>query len=153
MKENTRFYKVICMCGHVGRNNYIPIPFAIQAKDGKEASKIARKRPRVKHDRKDAILSCTELSQEQYQELLCLNYNDPYLRCQNIQEQREHPEIQSRVCKLKTAKERHRKSEKMLSRRYKEWKYEKRYEKINLNLEFEHWCNMDTEGIVMEDLI
>ena len=69
MKEEMRFYKVVCMCGHVGRMKYIPIPFAVKAMNGKEAAILARNIPRVKHHRKNAVLSCDEITKEQYEEL------------------------------------------------------------------------------------
>lgn len=54
-------YKVIAKCGHVGKGKYIQIAFAVKANDGKEAAKIVRKFPRVKHDKKDAIINVIKL--------------------------------------------------------------------------------------------
>ena len=57
------FYKVTAKCGHVGRNNYIEKDFFVKADSGRDAALIVRCKPRVKHDRKDAILSVKRESQ------------------------------------------------------------------------------------------
>lgn len=82
-----KFYAVTTKCGHVGKNNYIKVIFPINAESGKEAAEIARWMPRVKHHMKDAIINVNELTFEEYEELLERNSNDPYLKCQNVQEQ------------------------------------------------------------------
>lgn len=84
-----KFYAVEAKCGHVGRHCCIVITFAVKARSGKEAAKIAREFPRVKHDHKDAIVSVTRISEEEYLSLIDKNSNDEYLHCGNIQEQRE----------------------------------------------------------------
>lgn len=83
----TRYFKVVTKCGHVGRRQYVPVAFAIKAEDAKEAAKIARYLPRVKHDHKDAILECVEISYEDFQELIKVNNEDDYLKCKSSQEQ------------------------------------------------------------------
>jgi len=83
----SKFYKVTCKCGHVGKQYFIRISFPINADSGKEASEIARSLPRVKHDHKDAILDCKEIDYEEYLILQKINSNDPYLKCENKQEQ------------------------------------------------------------------
>lgn len=80
-------YKVIAKCGHVGRKNYIPITFAIKANDGKEAAKIARTIPRVKHHHKDAIINVKKIDISEYLKIKEQNNNDPYLGCKSKQEQ------------------------------------------------------------------
>lgn len=80
-------YKVIAKCGHVGKGKYIPITFAINANDGKEAARIARNIPRVKHNKKDAIINVIKIDLEEYLSLKEKNANDPYLTCKNKQEQ------------------------------------------------------------------
>lgn len=82
-----RYFKVVAKCGHVGKKKYIPIAFGICAENGKEAASITRKIGRVKHHHKDAILSCCEISYEQYLTIQEINNNDPYLKCKNVQEQ------------------------------------------------------------------
>ncbi len=52
-----RYFIVTAKCGHVGRDNYIPIDFAVKAESASKAASYARDLPRVKHDHKDAILS------------------------------------------------------------------------------------------------
>ncbi len=83
----TKYFKVVAKCGHIGRKHYIPVAFAIEADSGKEAAKIARFLPRVKHDHKDAILDCKEFSYEEYVELTEINNNDDYLKCHCKQQQ------------------------------------------------------------------
>ena len=94
-----RYYKVVAKCGHVGRNNYIPIAFAVSAIDGKEAAKLVRNFPRVKHNHKDAILSCIEIPYIDYLELKKINLNDDYLKCKNIQQQRKIKNFNDRIIK------------------------------------------------------
>lgn len=84
----TKYYAVTCKCGHVGKHTYMPITFPIKASDGKEAARVARAFPRVKHDKKDAILDVREIDYEEYCLLEEMNRNDPYLQCKSIQEQR-----------------------------------------------------------------
>ena len=52
-----KYYIVTAACGHVGRGRYIPIDFPIIANDPKEASRICRNIPRVKHGNKKAIMN------------------------------------------------------------------------------------------------
>lgn len=93
-----KYYKVVCKCGHVGRRNYIPIEFAIVAENGREASKIARLRPRVKHHHKDAILFVEKVSYEEYKNLLKQNSEDPYLKCKSKAEQKATCDLVDRLC-------------------------------------------------------
>lgn len=92
-----KYYKVITKCGHVGRKSYIPITFAINAESGKEASKVARNLPRVKHNRRFAIISCEEIMHDEYLEIKRINNNDPYLNCKNIQQQ-NLIDLSDRIC-------------------------------------------------------
>ena len=82
-------YKVVCKCGHVGRGNYVKIAFPVVAESKKQAAAIGRNIPRVKHHHKDAILDVIKISPEEYFVLEEENYNDPYLKCNNIQEQNQ----------------------------------------------------------------
>ena len=81
------YYLVSCKCGHVGRDKYIPINFAVIAENGEEAAYIARYIPRVKHDHKDAILDVRCITLEEFLEIKEINDNDPYLKCHSRQEQ------------------------------------------------------------------
>ena len=86
--EQKNYYAVKAICGHVGRNKYIKIVFPICCKTKKEAAYIARYMPRVKHDRKDAILSAEAISYDEYISLLENNGHDEYLKCKSKQEQK-----------------------------------------------------------------
>lgn len=88
-----KLFRVVAKCGHVGRNYYVLKEFAIKAANGKDAAKIAREMPRVKHHHKDAIRSVTEITIEEYYSLLKLNSEDPYFSCTSIQEQRLYEEV------------------------------------------------------------
>ena len=94
---NMNYYKVICKCGHVGRKHYVPIQFAIIAKNGKEAARIGRNLPRVKHQHKDAVLNVIKISYEDFLELIEINNNDPYLKCKNKQQQNETCDLSNRM--------------------------------------------------------
>ena len=90
-------FKVTVKCGHVGKNKYVLIDFAIKAESRKEASFIAKRIPRVKHHRKDTIVDCVEVSEEEFKEIVEKNNNDMYLKCKNIQEQRLIEGFESRI--------------------------------------------------------
>lgn len=90
MKNNViklEMYEVVCKCGHVGRFHYVKISFPIKARSGKEAARIARGLPRVKHDHKNAILNVCRIDQNRFVELMERNNQDPYLHCSCIQDQ------------------------------------------------------------------
>ena len=84
-----KYFAVTAKCGHVRKGKYIEVTFAIVAESGKEAAKIGRTMPRVKHDHPMAILNVVELSEDDYNELYNENRNNPYLQCKNKQEQKE----------------------------------------------------------------
>jgi hypothetical protein len=81
------YYLVLCKCGHVGRDKYIPIYFTVCAENGEEAAYIARYIPRVKHNHKDAILECKRVDYETFIEQVAINNADPYLLCKSKHEQ------------------------------------------------------------------
>ncbi len=81
-------YEVSAKCGHVGRGKYVDKTFAIEAESGREAAKKARWLPRVKHDHKDAINYVKAIDEIRFAEIRNANTLDPYMHCQNIQEQR-----------------------------------------------------------------
>lgn len=91
------YYEVIAKCGHVGRNNYIPISFAVVAQNGKDAARIARELPRVKHHQKDAIILVRKISEDEYADLSIKNYKDEYLQCKNKQMQNEINDLYLRI--------------------------------------------------------
>ena len=96
-KNCKKYYAVCCKCGHVRPNRYVEITFAIRANSGKEAAEIARRIARVKHNKKTAIISCKEITKEEYDTLNETNRNDPYLKCKNVQEQRLIEDFESRI--------------------------------------------------------
>ena len=83
------YYLVLCKCGHVSREFYMPINFCVMAETGKEAAEIARTIPRVKRHHKDAILSVSKVSKEVYDFQNKINVRDPYLLCKSKHEQNE----------------------------------------------------------------
>ena len=122
-KMNRNYYKVVAKCGHVGRRKYIPIIFAVVAENGKDASKLVRQYPRVKHNHKDAILRCDKITFEEFLQIKEINNNDPYLHCQNKQEQNMFCDLQNRI-KEDSCKNKNYKKEDRLSRvTYKLAKY------------------------------
>ncbi len=92
-----KYYSVTAKCGHVGKRYYIPIEFAIRAESAKEAARITRDMPRVKHNHKDAIQSVMEISREEYIALRQRNDSDPYLHFKSVQEQRLNETIYNRL--------------------------------------------------------
>ena len=81
------YYLVTLKGGHVGRNNYIVFSYPVYAESGKEAARIARELPRVKHDAKDAVLGVKKISFQEYILAKRQCEKDPYLHCTNRQEQ------------------------------------------------------------------
>ena len=81
-------YIVIAKCGHVGKNYYLPKTFAVKANNGRDAANAVRGMKRVKHHHKDAIISVTKCTQEEYMEAREANREDPYFSCKSIQDQR-----------------------------------------------------------------
>ena len=82
-----QFFEVVAKCGHVGKKKYYLGTFYEIAESGKEAAMIVRGRGRVKHNKKDAILSVKKISFEEYQEGVMKKNNNPYFNCKNIQDQ------------------------------------------------------------------
>lgn len=82
------FYRVKAKCGHVGRYNYIVKNFYVAASSGKEAARKVRYFPRVKHGRKDAILSVELISQDEFDTGIEINRADDYFKVTNSSEQR-----------------------------------------------------------------
>ena len=91
------FFEVTAKCGHVGKGYFIPIRFAVFAKDRSHAAEVTRAKARVKHDRPDAIMDVKKITREEYEELKEQNENDPYLNCKNVQQQRFIEGLESRI--------------------------------------------------------
>jgi len=96
-KKGERYYAVNCRCGHVKPKKYVAIVFPIIAANRKEAAFKARKIPRVKHNKKNAIIDCWEISEDEYLDTIKKNNEDPYLKCKNIQEQRQIEGFENRI--------------------------------------------------------
>lgn len=60
------YYHVEAKMGHVGKGRYFKGNLYIWAENGREAATKARNCPRVKHDRKDAIISVRAISEDEY---------------------------------------------------------------------------------------
>ena len=82
------FFEVQAKCGHVGRNNYIVKRFYVKAESAKEAAKVIRSAPRVKHHQKDAILKVLKISYEEYIEGVVKMKEDPYFNVYNTSDQK-----------------------------------------------------------------
>lgn len=85
------YWKIDAKVGHVGgRSKYKIHTFYIVATSAKEAALKARYIPRVKHDDKKAILSVTRISYEDFM-IGSIKYSeDPFVRVNNIQDQRRY---------------------------------------------------------------
>lgn len=107
-----RYFAVTCKCGHVSRKYYMPITFGIVAKNRKEASRIARKLPRVKHNHKYAIIDNKEISFIEYKRINEQNKYDPYLNVQSNYQQKEIMDsIEGRLVLEDKYKSKHSKNE------------------------------------------
>lgn len=124
-----KYYEVEAKCGHVGRNNYILKRFYICAINGKEAARIARSLPRVKHHHKDAIRYVKELTFDAY----CLGKketeNDAYFKVFNHQDQIRYCDLSELIVKEKDEdnkkKQSHIKKKLIELLLIKEWKAER----------------------------
>ena len=61
-----KYYKVTAKYGHVGKGFYYLVDLFIKAENGRDAAKVARKMPRVKHEHKDAALNVREIDLDTY---------------------------------------------------------------------------------------
>lgn len=92
------YYLVLCKAGHLGRRCFMPIWFPVEAENGREAAKIARDIPRVKHNHTDAILDCVKTDYEGFLNQIAENKQDPYLCCYSRHQQNQiMPLIQDRI--------------------------------------------------------
>ncbi len=76
---NNKCFAVFTKCGHVGNGYYMPICFAVKAKDLELAVKLTKEFPRVKRDSKHCIIGAVEVSAVEYYLLHYANDNDLYL--------------------------------------------------------------------------
>ena len=124
MTPNTKYYKVTAKCGHVGRNNYVPINFAVKAESASEASQIVRRFPRVKKQLWDAIIACVEISKTQYKKILKINRNDPYLNAKCARDNSLALNESERIKRMEMVENFHRKMEEVKSMKYRKTLYE-----------------------------
>lgn len=82
-----RYFRVVAKCGHVGKGMYFKGRFYVAADSASHAAARTRRFPRVKHDYKDAIISVTEISYQDYLDGQNYEYNRPYYNCKSKQEQ------------------------------------------------------------------
>ena len=127
-----KYFKVVMKCGHVGRKRYVPITFAVKARNGKEASEKARLIPRVKHAQKYAVLDCVRITYEEFINIRMINDQDDYLKCKNIQDQNRidmsgrivedsyYYEMINKIRHIPTAEDVHKRKERIEYRRKKE---------------------------------
>lgn len=134
-----KYFLVKTQCGHVGRNHYIEITFPVMAENGCEAALIARWIPRVKHDRKDAIVSVDEVSLEQYELQSDINRNDSYLRAQCPQDQAMIENFRDRIMDYSSSDEPRRKKRDTFFKRRKERDYQ-----IMLDKEMRYYAISET---------
>lgn len=85
-----KYFMVTAKCGHVGKNNYYKGTLFFKANNGKEAARLARECPRVKHDQKNAILSVSEIDGFIFEVGRELNHSIHYYTCETVQEQRKY---------------------------------------------------------------
>lgn len=94
------YFLIQTKCGHLGKQNYIAITFPLIASSAKEAARIARKKGRVKHNHKDAILKVEKVSYGEYFKQKLINEYDPYLCVKSRHEQNKiMPLIAHRILK------------------------------------------------------
>lgn len=119
-----KYFLVKTQCGHVGRNHYIEIIFPVVAENGSEAALKARWIPRVKHDRKDAIVSVIEVGIEKYELQLEINRSDPYLQAQCPQDQAMIENFSDRIMDYSPSDEPRRRKRDTFFKRRKERAYQ-----------------------------
>lgn len=126
--DYSKYYKVVCRCGHVGRKKYVPIAFAIRAMSKGMAMEIAINKPRVKHHSLNDVISVIEIDYDEYKELMEINRNDPYLQCRNSKDIKNCIGLKNRVKSLRLNRSTKRiGNSSILSSNYLKWKKEDRY--------------------------
>lgn len=72
-------YIVLAELGHCGQGYFIPVLFPVKASSIEEAKQLAREIPRVKHDKKHAIIFCKECTYHERKIIRYLNDFDNFL--------------------------------------------------------------------------
>jgi hypothetical protein len=80
------FFEVTAKCGHVGRRRYYRGLFYVRAENGREAAAFVRMSPRVKHDRKDAIIAVAKVDYAVFKKGYAAHRQNPYFGCHSKQE-------------------------------------------------------------------
>lgn len=106
------YYRVVAKCGHVGRNKFILKNIYVKAGNGKDAAKIVRVTPRVKHHHKDAIREVKEITYDEYHNGLKEMNEDMYFKVSNSVDQKllcyiSENDIYSEFEKISFKKNRH----------------------------------------------
>ena len=83
-----KYFRVDAKMGHHKKGYYSVGSLYIMAENGKIAAQKARYTPRVKHDDKYAILDVNEVSYSDYCIGVIQMSQNPYFRCNSIQDQR-----------------------------------------------------------------
>lgn len=82
-------YEVEAKCGHVGKRFYLIKFIPVIADSKKEAARLVRSMPRVKHNHPDAIRGVREIDHETFLKRLAEHNADPYFHCRSRQEQQQ----------------------------------------------------------------
>lgn len=77
--KDNKYYAAVLMCGHTGREYYVPILFPFICKNMDEAITLAKATARVKRNNKNFILSISEIDENQFKLISLINDNDDYL--------------------------------------------------------------------------
>jgi len=95
-----KFFAVTARGGHVGGTKfYYPATFGVKSTSASEAAAITRALGRVKHHHKHAIISCREVTRDEYLQIIKANSVNPYFNAENKQQQDLYAdEIYSLVC-------------------------------------------------------
>lgn len=78
-ESENKYYAAVVMCGHCGREYFMPIMFSFWCKP-EEVNMIARQIARVKRSHKDCILCSGEIDKNLYQLIEEINDGDGYLQ-------------------------------------------------------------------------
>ena len=92
-EEKNNYYLVQVKGGHVGRNKYMPVTFAIRDNSAKSAAERARLIGRTKHHHRFAILSVEETTPDKFYAQVNLNKIDPYFNVRSKREQKAFNDV------------------------------------------------------------
>lgn len=78
-EKNCKYYIVAAKCGHCGNGYFVPILLPVSAKSMKEAIEKADNTPRVKHEKKGAVICAEKCSQSIYWMVRFINNTDIFM--------------------------------------------------------------------------